>query len=63
MSSLETMQSPCRHLYYHKLDSQINLPINLIIIKIVWRSLDSGVQLPKIVTGTVELNEIINDHQ
>lgn len=63
MSSLETMQAPCRHLYYHKLESQINLPVNLIIIKLAWRYIDSTVQLPKIVTGTVELNEIINDYQ
>jgi hypothetical protein len=61
MSAMETISSPCRYLFYQKLDAQINLPLYLVLIKIAWKKTDTPASFPKIVTGTVDFKEIIKE--
>jgi hypothetical protein len=52
---------PSRHLYFQKIDESINLPIYLILIKIVWKRMDNPNAISKVLTGIVDLSEIISD--
>ncbi len=52
-------QLSSRHLYFYKIDESINLPIFLIIVKIIWKRTDIPNSMSKVLTGILDLNEIL----